>query len=90
MTQKKIPSTLDRLIGNNLSCLLQENGITTQALADSMNVDYKTVWNCENGRNTLTINLLIKMETMFRDKNITLSMLFDYIVVAAIDEYRNQ
>lgn len=90
MTLKKKTTKLDKLIGKNVQKLRKKYNINRAQLANSMNVDYKTLWNCENGFNTLSINLLLKMQPLFKTKNITLEMLFNYIVISAVQEYENQ
>ncbi|AVK61500.1 hypothetical protein C5Z25_06835 [Lactobacillus sp. CBA3605] len=89
MTQKDSINKLDQLIGKNLITLRKKNAISRTELSQAMNINYKTLWNCENGFNSLSINLLIKMRPIFREKNITLEMLFENIVVSALEQYES-
>lgn len=86
MTQKKNIKKLDKEIGKNLQKLRKNTHISRTQLANSMNVSYKTLWQYENGYNSISIDSLIKMRTLFRKKNITFDKLFEYLVITAIDQ----
>ncbi|WEZ96317.1 helix-turn-helix transcriptional regulator (plasmid) [Lactiplantibacillus plantarum] len=85
MTQKKKIIPRDKNIGNQLRKLRKKYRLSVEALADIANVDYKTIWNCENGYNSLTLDLLIKISPAFRDGNVDLASLFDFLVIQAIE-----
>lgn len=85
MTQKKNMLPRDKNIGKQLRKLRKKYKLSMESLADIANVDYKTIWNCENGYNSLTLDLLIKIAPAFRDGNVDLASLFDFLVIQAIE-----
>jgi len=84
MTQKKQIILRDKIIGNQLRTLRKKSNLSITTLANIANVDYKTIWNCENGFNSLTLDLLIKILPAFKENNINLESLFDFLVIQAL------